>query len=406
MFRFCTYCGQSVEVPDDTAAGASVACPACGRQVSVNQTDQLTPVADESGQATTGKKRFVTVAGIATVIAAGVIALSMLMRYLFFTDWSKSDMVAAFIIASFFGGWIACILWAAILALPIAGLEVLIRKISFRKAMSHSYTPLVLIFGIGYAFSQFAIDLTRTATDSLDEPSQQISEQEHKLPQSLEDSYKIELAEAIKQRFGAGAALLTAAREAEDSPLKQQIVRIVIGKWQICRARFYKALERRGNLHQTLLDADRVASDVGWYESEEALSTLVDILKEYRSSGDKEMATIMEAIDECGFAERKKEEVARRLETDLRPYVTLINEYWNIEQANLALLSESVDHLKATREFWEPNDGTFMFQRDEELRTFQRIMLRISAGEARHLEIAHQLQQAILEEDTADELPQ
>lgn len=405
MFRFCTYCGQSVEVPDDTAVGAGIACPACGRQVSVNQIDQ--PFADESDQAKTGKKRFVTVAGIATVIAAGVIALSMLIRFLFFTDWSKSDMVVAFIIASFFGSWIACILFSAMLALPIAGLEVLIRKINFRKAMSHSYTPLVLFFGVVYAFSQFTIDLTRTATDSLDEPSQQISEQEHKPPRSLEDSYRIELSEAIKQRFGAGAALLIAAREAEDSPLKQQIVRIVIGKWQICRARFYKALEQRGNLHQTLLDADRVASDIGWYESEEALSTLVDILKEYRSSGDEEMATIMGVLDECEFNEQKKEEIARRLESELRLFVTLINEYWSIEQANLALLSESIDHLKATRDFWEPNDGTFMFQRDEELRTFQRIMLRISAGEARHLEIVHQLQQAALsEENTAEELPQ
>ena len=145
------------------------------------------------------------------------------------------------------------------------------------------------------------------------------------------------------------------------------------------------ALDESG-IH-TLLDADRVAKDTEFKESRTILADARKVVDDFSRRSKQMIEALPEKFDRKSFSSANRASMRRGMEKELDVPRKIDAEIWGLEMASVNHMEELIDHLQEKRKLWQAQDGSFLFERDEDVEKYNGIMEEVTACVTKQEEI-------------------
>jgi serine/threonine protein kinase len=282
-----------------------------------------------------------------------------------------------------------------IIALIISGILAAFKK-PFRESLSRGYSIGILIIASLMLFGNL---VSRATHSSSSEYTARIEEVNAKKTLSgiEEDMQKM-----IEEGTGPdGLPKETDFRfekkspPADDAERLRELMQSFFNDMLTLQNDYLAALDEDGL--NTLLDADRVAKDTGFRDSRAILARLRKTVMIFRTKADGILEDFPKRLNDPSFGKNLNEALHSGYKEGMGKSLPLMKETWDLEVAVIGHMEELIDHLEATRSHWEPEDGMFMFQGDDDLEKFNAIMAKITACVERQTEIKESAQKSATE---------
>lgn len=390
----CKRCGHSLDLSHSTGQG-TIICPTCGGEV--DSSSQMPeeglrvappelPILNERAKS---KNRTIwyLLPVIVSVCAIAAFMISAFISFVVPAEEAKLHVAVATAIGFVLGGFVVTFLLALLVAAPIAGLMVLFKK-NFLRSLSVSYSIVAILIVanamIGANFvsknpnsSSFAGISSlndhfdqRRAADALQKDVESMLEESvgpDGLPRKIESRFVVD------------------SSPKNDSERTVRMMHQYFNEVSDVQNQYIQALEDDGL--NSLLDAERLLADENFSESREIIVRAKKSVAKGRAKNDEVLNNFPDRVEKEPLDSKLKKGIIAGFNERLKEIQPLYAELWDLELKSVERLEEMVDHIEATRDQWEVEDGMIVFQKEKDLETFNKILDQINAGAKRQEEI-------------------
>jgi hypothetical protein len=182
---------------------------------------------------------------------------------------------------------------------------------------------------------------------------------------------------------------------ADDMAKMRELMQSFFNNMITLQNEYIAALDKDGV--NELLDANRVAKDTNSLESKAILERSRKTVLKFRAKADNVVADFPKLLNDYSFDEKSNSEMLSGYKKGVGKALPLLKESWDLEVAVIGHMDDLIEHLEATRSYWIPEDGKFMFERDVDLEKFNAIMAKITACVERQTAIKASTQKSAME---------
>ncbi|WP_395749479.1 hypothetical protein [Prosthecobacter sp.] len=404
---YCQHCGQPIDA-DVSLAGMEVGCPGCRGVVQVpgaapasapsQEYQPYQPPAIPQGQSFhQGQQSSLTDKGRLwfPIIGTGVTFFFCLMKK-FIEPVSSLDVALGntglpAVLGGAIGYTLAVCIFAVVTALVIAGIAAACKK-SFTSVLARSYGIGAVLFALLMMAGAMLLQRLGSASRPVVQSSQSNERAREEL-NKLEDDMKKMQAGAIPPTADAppSATPTPAPDDASDMEKLVLISRQYFEEMAALQKEYTEELDKTG--FTRLLDTARVQADTDFSETETILARVRVLV---RKQGDKmraALSSLPEKIRASTISLAEKESGAVGAEKGIPPALATFNETWKLEESVVDQMANIMELLRKRRGHWQVSNGKFLFNDDNDLKTFNTAMAEIQLAATRQTEIQQQNQQ-------------
>lgn len=130
----------------------------------------------------------------------------------------------------------------------------------------------------------------------------------------------------------------------------------------------------------SLLKAERLAGDKGFEESHAMLAKLDAVVSTNRNKAIK-LATevVPQRLKEVKFTSATDRSILAGYQQSMKSTLPQLQQIWDLETQIMGHMRELINLLESSREYWDSDQGRFMFQRGEDHERFNALLAQINA---------------------------
>jgi serine/threonine protein kinase len=331
-----------------------------------------------------------------TIVAAGITFIGTLIQpKTVYEQMMGSDRGFAVILGETLGGLIGAGMIALVISLVFSWIMIALKK-PFVKSLSSGYSVSIIIVTLLMLFGNFS---RRNYNQKYQEYSAKAeAENAKKTISGLEDDIHKMIAEG---NDADGLPKNTDFRfekkndATDDMGRIRELMQSFFNDILTLQNDYNAALDKDGL--NTLLDANRVASDSNFRESKAIITRLQKTVLTFRAKASGIVADFPKRLNDYSFSEKSNVDMMSGYKKGVGKTLPLLKETWDLEVKIIDHMNELLAHLEEIRSYWKPENGIFAFERDDDLEKFNAIMAKISACVERQAQIKQSTQKSAAE---------